>query len=423
MPLRTTPASDQAAGEPAVRWAAARSWLGTALRLLLAGVWLYAGLSKIGDPAGSVRAVRAYRLLPEWLAKGVGYGLPFVEITLAVLLLVGLATRLAAVLSVLLLVVFIAGLVSAAARGLRIECGCFGGGGALEGGRATGYTGEILRDVGLLLAAGLLAVWPASRFAADDAIRSSTPGADTVRVGPRRTKAAQERLAQLVAQRRREAERRVLLSSAVCGLLIVAVTGAGIGVQAARVRQPAGPTPQAVSVADGIQLGKASAKVTVDLYEDFQCPVCRQFEATAAPVLKQYLDAGKVRAHYYVLNFLDRSSSSLYSSRAANAGYCAADAGVFQRFHDLLFANQPPEGSAGLTDDQLISYGRQAGATSDTFAQCVRSGKYRSFANEITDTSSQNGIAGTPTVLVNNTQVQELNGTGLQNAIEAALGT
>src|SRR5215211_761373 len=92
-------------------------WVATALRLLLAGTWLWAGIAKVGDPAQSLRAVRAYRVLPEWLAKGVAYGLPYVEIGLALLLLLGLATRLAAFVSLALLLVFLAGMISAAARG------------------------------------------------------------------------------------------------------------------------------------------------------------------------------------------------------------------------------------------------------------------------------------------------------------------
>ena len=85
-------------------------WLGAGARLLLAVVWAWAAVAKMGDPAASVRAVRAYELLPEWLAKGVGYGLPFLEVGLAILLLAGLATRLAAVLSAALLVVFLVGI-------------------------------------------------------------------------------------------------------------------------------------------------------------------------------------------------------------------------------------------------------------------------------------------------------------------------
>ena len=104
----------------------------TVLRVVLAAVWVWAAVAKIGDPAAAVRAVRAYDLLPEWLAQGVGYGLPFLELALALLLLLGLATRLAAVVSAVLFAVFLAGIVSAAARGLQIECGCFGGGGETD---------------------------------------------------------------------------------------------------------------------------------------------------------------------------------------------------------------------------------------------------------------------------------------------------
>ncbi len=402
------------------RWPLIRGWLGTAARLLLAGTFLWAGIGKVGDPAASVRAVRAYRVLPEWLDKGVGYGLPYLEIALAVLLLVGLATRLSALLSVALLVVFLAGIISAAARGLRIDCGCFGGGGDLGAGGSTRYTAEILRDTGLLLAAAFLAWWPRSRLAADDQLRRSVPGADAgTRVGPRRTKAAQERLAALAEQRRQQGERRVWLVSAMCGVLLVAVAGAGVGIQSARVAKPAGPQPQAVSVQDGVLIGKSTAKISIDLYEDMQCPICAQFEGESGALLKRYVDAGTVKVHYYVISFLNRLSSTNYSSRAANAAYCAADAGVFPEYHRLLFANQPAEGSAGLTNESLISYGQQAGATG-AFADCVRTDKYNSFVAQITDQSSKDGINGTPTVLVNRTQVPNPNAAALQAAISAA---
>jgi protein-disulfide isomerase/uncharacterized membrane protein YphA (DoxX/SURF4 family) len=397
-----------------------RSWLATAIRLLLSGVWLWAGIGKIGDPAASVRAVRAYRVLPEWLAKGVGYGLPYVEIGLAALLLLGLATRLAAWVSAILLLVFLAGMISAAVRGLRIDCGCFGGGGDLNAGGSTRYTVEILRDTGLLLLAGFLAWLPRTRFALDDAIRRRGDAGETVRVGPRRTKAAQERLAALMEQRRRQGERRVQLASAVCGVLLVGLAGAGVGVQAARVSAPAGPTPQAVSVSDGVVLGKSTAKIDVDVYEDMQCPVCKQFESQSGALLKRFLDAGTIKVHYYVISFLNAQSTTKYSSRAANAAYCAADAGVFQPYHDLLFQNQPAEGSAGLTDDQLVSFGQQAGATG-SFAACVRTDKYDDFVTQITEKSNQDGISGTPTVLVNRTQVPNPTTAALQAAISAAL--
>ena len=148
------------------RWIAVQPWLSTSFRLLLAGVLGVAGALKLPDPAESVRAVRAYRLLPEQVVPAVGYGLPVLEVALALVLLLGLATRLAAIISAALLLAFMAGIVAAAARGLQIDCGCFGGGGEVAAGE-TAYTVELLRDAGLLAAALALARWPRSRWSLD----------------------------------------------------------------------------------------------------------------------------------------------------------------------------------------------------------------------------------------------------------------
>jgi uncharacterized membrane protein YphA (DoxX/SURF4 family) len=108
----------------------------------------------------------------------VGWGLPFAEIALGVLLLAGVATRLVAVASAVFLLVFIAAVASAAARGLSIDCGCFGRGGDVAPGQ-TAYGTEIVRDVGLLLLAVWLVWHPRSRLTLDrfsserDVIRES----------------------------------------------------------------------------------------------------------------------------------------------------------------------------------------------------------------------------------------------------------
>ena len=147
--------------------AAAWPWISTVARLGLAGVWIVAGALKAGDLAASARAVNAYRLMPYDAAKVVGAVQPFLEIALGLLLLIGLAVRLSAGISALLLVVFIAGIVSAWARGLAIDCGCFSGGGALAAGQSPQYAAEIARDVGFLVLAGLLLVKPRTRFSVD----------------------------------------------------------------------------------------------------------------------------------------------------------------------------------------------------------------------------------------------------------------
>jgi uncharacterized membrane protein YphA (DoxX/SURF4 family) len=141
-------------------------WIGTAARLLLAGVWIAAGWLKLPDPDASVRAVRAYQLLPEWLVTPVGFGLPVLEIAVGLLLLLGLGTRIAAVFSAILLVLFIIGISSAWARGLQIDCGCFGDGGYAAD-AVEKYPWEIARDIGLLAASALLIARPITPWSLD----------------------------------------------------------------------------------------------------------------------------------------------------------------------------------------------------------------------------------------------------------------
>lgn len=142
--------------------------LSTLARLVLAAVFTVAGGLKVADPQSAVQAVRAYQLLPAALEPAVGWGLPFLEIALGLLLVVGLCTRAAAAAAVLLLVAFLAAVASAATRGLSIDCGCFGGGGTVAPGQ-TKYLSEILRDSGLLVLAGWLVRHPVSLLSFDRA--------------------------------------------------------------------------------------------------------------------------------------------------------------------------------------------------------------------------------------------------------------
>lgn len=142
-------------------------WISTAARLGLAAVWLVAGGLKVGDLAESGRAVNAYEIFPYEVAKVIGAAQPFLEIALGLLLLAGLAVRLSAGISAVLLVVFIAGIVSAWTRGLQIDCGCFSSGGTLGAGESPQYTWDIVRDTGFLLLAGILLWRPRTRYSID----------------------------------------------------------------------------------------------------------------------------------------------------------------------------------------------------------------------------------------------------------------
>lgn len=145
-------------------------WVTTVSRLVLAGVLIFAGWGKIGTPVLSVQSVKAYELLPDSLATVVGYGLPILEIVIGVLLVVGLLSRVAGIVSALLMLAFVIGIASVWARGLRIDCGCFGGGGQLKAGVEPDYLIDILRDSGLFVLGVVVAWLPPGRFALDSAL-------------------------------------------------------------------------------------------------------------------------------------------------------------------------------------------------------------------------------------------------------------
>ena len=137
-------------------------WISTICRFTLAGVWLWAGLAKASDPLVAERAVRAYQLAPEMFVKPVAWGLPFIEIGLAALLVFGIATRIIAAISLVLLGLFIAAIGSVWVRGIQVACGCFGGGGEDPSASWISYGLEVARDVGFAAIAAWLIARPQS---------------------------------------------------------------------------------------------------------------------------------------------------------------------------------------------------------------------------------------------------------------------
>ncbi|MDR2930262.1 MAG: DoxX family protein [Propionibacteriaceae bacterium] len=151
---------------PPKRWP---GWVGFACRLILGGALLAAGAMKVFDPEQSVRAVLAYEFpLPPTVTTVVGYGLPVVEIVLGLMILGGVLTRWTAAVGGLAMVVYIAAIMSAWARGLSIDCGCFTPGGVLlDVSQKTAYVQDIVRDLGLLVCAVWLVARPVTRWSLD----------------------------------------------------------------------------------------------------------------------------------------------------------------------------------------------------------------------------------------------------------------
>ncbi|MGH3905659.1 MAG: DsbA family protein [Pseudonocardiaceae bacterium] len=220
----------------------------------------------------------------------------------------------------------------------------------------------------------------------------------------------------VAAIRAADRRRRLMLVSAAVGILVLFAAVIGFGLyrgQETAVVVPPGATEQ------GIPVGNPDAGVTLDVYEDFQCPVCAKFEQITGPTIDELVRAGTVRVVYHPVAYLDRMSSTEYSSKASAAAGCAAADGVYPEFATRLFAQQPPEGGDGLPPETLIATGHAAGAGPD-FDTCVQDGSYAGWTAQLTDTASRNGVTGTPTVLVNGRELADRTPDGLRAAVTAA---
>jgi protein-disulfide isomerase len=397
-----------------VTWERVKPWLGTVARLLLGVVWIWAAVSKLGSPRTFVQTVRAYDVTWEWLSKAIGYGLPVLELCIGIVLVLGIVVRLAAIVSAGLCLVFLIGLIQASARGIKLQCGCFGGGGTTGG--STQYTLDILRDLGLIVVAAYLIVWSFTRVSLEEFLARGDyvvePSAKRLRTAEGRRK-----YEAMVAARQRNARNRALWLNISLGVVIALIALIGVGVQANRAKISGSLTAAHASVNNGVVYGTKAA-ATVDIYEDFQCPHCLEFENAVQKTLDADVTANRAQVRFHVMSFLDSSSNgNRYSSRAANAALCASDDSVasFVKYHNLLYGKykgkqvQPAEGSDGRTDGDLNQYAQSIGFTKtrlSTFESCVSGETHKGLVQAITDKASKDGINSTPTVKVNGKSVE-----------------
>jgi uncharacterized membrane protein YphA (DoxX/SURF4 family) len=144
-------------------------WITFAFRLILGGVLLVAGAIKVTDPYGSATSVRAYQILPVHLANFLGFVLPFIEVGIGILLIVGIWVRFSAIAGGALMVMFIIAIGQAWIRGISLDCGCFGKGGLIDSGELPvwNYTVEIARDIALAVIGGFLYRYPQGKLGLD----------------------------------------------------------------------------------------------------------------------------------------------------------------------------------------------------------------------------------------------------------------
>lgn len=184
-------------------------------------------------------------------------------------------------------------------------------------------------------------------------------------------------------------------------------------------------TPADVS-SNGRTLGESSAPVTLDVWNDYQCPACGKFATETLPkLIDNYVRQGKVKVAYHDFIVIDATAGGHESADAANAARCAADQGKFWSYQDWLWANQGIEGSGAFSVARLEEFGRAAGLDTTTFQACVDKGTHQAeVAAETAEASSPQAVTfvfGTPTVFVNRVQSSATDYASVSAAIDEAL--
>jgi protein-disulfide isomerase len=239
--------------------------------------------------------------------------------------------------------------------------------------------------------------------------------------------------AQAVTAARDSGGNRGVIAAIVIVVVLAIVVGLALWLQNSNKPQlpsaiplaAAGPEYPVKVQGDTVVTGDPQAPVTIDVYEDFLCPACGKFEKDYHQRFAQAAANGKAKVVYHPVAILDDLSTPPgYSTRAAGAGFCAAEAGIFPRFHDSLYLTQPQEGGRGWTDAELVQLGRALGA-GDGFARCVQTDA-QARITAATENAARyiSGLRpdhrfGTPSVVVNGALVDLNNEGWLDQALSA----
>jgi protein-disulfide isomerase len=236
-----------------------------------------------------------------------------------------------------------------------------------------------------------------------------------------RERLAEEREKQQAAEKARERTLRLLVIGVVV-LLVVGIAGLVFWqqnkpVDASVIPTGADPKTGAISVGAG--------PVSVQFWEDFQCPACAAFEGRVGDTVNELVADDSITAEYYLLTFLDANLGNDSSLRAANAAGCASDAGKFPEYHATVYANQPAEEGAGFTDAQLLQFGKDVGIEGDAYTEfetCVQDVTYREWTQAVAQEQAGANVTSTPTVFINGEQLprEDYTAEGLKKAVENA---
>lgn len=187
---------------------------------------------------------------------------------------------------------------------------------------------------------------------------------------------------------------------------VLIFVGGGIALSKQSESKISQAIPSAVDESNGygITFNKGLAGVPkIDIYEDFQCPYCKQFESANLKYIDSLIQEKKAVVTYHILSFVGPESVV-----AANASACSADEDKFLSFHGTMYANQPAvENSGEWSKERVIGIAEAAGITSKTFVDCVNNGEYLGWAQKVAEAAVASKINSTPTVLLNGKDLKD----------------
>jgi protein-disulfide isomerase len=208
---------------------------------------------------------------------------------------------------------------------------------------------------------------------------------------------------QAVREKRQRQQRKQKL------YIILGVIGVAVIIAALLIipsLQPVGDivtiTPHERPMVDGRAMGDPNAPVTIEVYEDFQCPACKTFSEQIEPqVVDAYVTTGDVYYIYRHFPFIDDRAPRNESDQAANASMCARDENRFWDYHDMLFANWNGENQGAFSDSRLVAFAEALGLEMESFNQCFNANLNKDEIDADLQSGRDSGVNGTPSVIVN----------------------
>ncbi len=229
--------------------------------------------------------------------------------------------------------------------------------------------------------------------------------------------------AQRLKKQRKQRLNTILWVGGIILLLVLILSSYQIYLQL----KPAGSftriTPEARPLENGLAMGNPNAKVKIEVFEDFQCPACKEFTDLIETQLVQstYLSSGQVYYTYRQFPILDQVSATKESHQAANASMCANAQGKFWAYHDILFANQSGENLGAFNNKRLEAFAQSLGLDMTAFTKCFNADTYKTEIDADIQKGQAYGIQGTPSIFLNGTQINPVTYSDLKSSIDAAL--